>query len=301
MIGRTIEISERASHLRFRKGRLAIYQDDVEVGSVPGEDIALLMCDQRENLYSHKALTSLAAEGATVIFCGENHLPTAMLLPLSDHSEIVWRLETQMAVKKPVKKRLWQQLIREKIRRQAENLPINHQARNKLLAIAGSVRSGDPGNAEAQAARAYWPVWAGDPDFRRDKDAGGINGMLNYGYAVIRASIARAIVSAGLMPALGIHHRNRSNAFCLADDLIEPFRPLVDRAVAGLVREGAKEVSPQVKRALLALPATTVETNDQKGPLMVHLSRMTASLVRCYQGEAGTLEIPKPCEGSESQ
>ncbi len=172
------------------------------------------------------------------------------------------------------------------------NLPADCPARSKLLDMARQVRSGDPANSEAQAARVYWRNYLPDEAFRRDADAGGLNALLNYGYAVLRAAVARALVAAGLLPALGLHHSNRSNAFCLADDLMEPLRPLVDDRARELFREGYTELSQECKAHILELLAEPVSLRGDDGPLMVNLHRLAASLVRCYRGEAKKLEIP---------
>ena len=161
----------------------------------------------------------------------------------------------------------------------------------RLLAIARDVRSGDPENAEGQAGRFYWPALLGE-SFRRDPDGAVPNNLLNYGYAIVCAALARAIVAAGLLPALGIKHSNRSNAFCLADDLIEPLRPLVDVRVEKLFDSGERELTPAVKAKLLGLLSEPVEIHEQQGPLLVNFHRYIASLVRCYEGAAKQLNIP---------
>lgn len=171
--------------------------------------------------------------------------------------------------------------------------------------MASEVRSGDPDNREAQAARVYWSAWlfqspeaASTDGFQRDPDGPGINGLLNYGYAIIRAALARAIVAAGLHPALGLHHSNRSNAFCLADDLIEPLRPLVDSVVRELAFSGHQELTQPVKAELLDLLTEEVRTGEFSGPLTVALHRYIASLVKCYAGETRALEFPVRCNSA---
>ena len=179
-----------------------------------------------------------------------------------------------------------------KIRAQAANLAADAPARTKLLALAREVRSGDPANVEARAARVYWQNYLPDEAFRRNADAAGLNSLLNYGYAVVRAAIARALVAAGLMPAIGLHHSNRSNAFCLADDMIEPLRPLVDDRARELYRQGYDELTSEAKAGLLNLLADSVTLAGETGPLMVAMHRMAASLVKCYRGELKKLELP---------
>ena len=167
------------------------------------------------------------------------------------------------------------------------------------MVLARDVRSGDPQNVEAQAARIYWSAFFEGIVFRRDREGGGPNPLLNYGYAVLRAAIARAIVAAGLLPSLGLHHSNRSNAFCLADDLIEPLRPLVDYRVKELLDAGRVELDQATKAALLETLTWEVRVGEQTGPLMVNLHRMVASLVRCYSGESQSLEFPVPVPDEE--
>ncbi len=235
-----------------------------------------------------------------LVVCGNDHLPVAVLLPLADHCQVVWRVAQQVAIRKPLRKQLWRQLVRAKIRAQALNLPQACGARQKLLELARRVRSGDPANVEAQAARGYWRHWLPGEAFRRQQDGGGTNALLNYGYAILRAAVARALVAAGLLPALGLFHANRSNAFCLADDLMEPLRPLVDCRVRRLHRLGHQELDPETKKGLLGLLADPVRMGRERGPLMVNLHRMVASLVRCYEGEADRLEIPQRCSSADT-
>lgn len=300
MIKRTIEISQDAAHLTVKLDQLLIKHGDATVGSIPCEDIGLVLVDHPGTTYTHAALTSLAESGAALVVCGRNHLPVAVLLPLADHSQIIWRIQDQLNVSKPLRKQLWKQLVQAKIRAQAANLHFSSATRDKLLDMVRQVRSGDPNNLEAQAARVYWAHWLPAGAFRRDPDAGEINGLLNYGYAVVRAALARAIVAAGMLPAIGLFHSNRSNAFCLADDLIEPLRPLVDCRVRELCQQGLVTVTRESKAGLLSLLADPVRFAGENGPLIVNLHRMVASLVRCYQGEEKQLQIPRAWSEIES-
>jgi CRISPR-associated protein Cas1 len=303
MIKRTLEISQRAVHVTVRDEQLLLLAREDNspkhlpaepaglLARVPCEDIGLLLVEHPGTTYSHAALATLLRYDAAVVICGRNHVPVGLLLPFSEHTEVVWRIHDQVALRKPLRKQLWRQLVQAKIRAQAGNLPAASAARRRLLSLAREVRSGDPQNVEAQAARSYWSAYFGEV-FRRDPDADGINSLLNYGYAIVRAAVARAIVAAGLLPALGLHHANRSNAFCLADDLIEPLRPLADTRVHALADAGETELSPSAKRQLLPLLTTEVRVSGQAGPLMVGLHRLVASYVRCLQGDARRLEIP---------
>ncbi len=296
MIKRTIEISREPAVLSVQLNQLLLKRDGETVGRIPCEDIGIVVIDHQQTMYTHSALVRLAESDAAVVVCGRNHLPVAILLPLADHSQVVWRLKEQLAAPKPVRKQIWKQLIQAKIRAQAENLTLNSPARSKLIALVQNVRSGDPANVEAQAARVYWGNWMPEENFRRDADADGLNALLNYGYAIMRACLARAIVAAGYHPSLGLKHSNRSNVFCLADDLIEPLRPLVDARAADLYRQGCVTLDQTCKAGLLKMLADDVSFGGENGPLMVSLHRFVASLSKCFRGESKRLEIPEKCK-----
>jgi CRISPR-associated protein Cas1 len=295
MIKHIIEVSREPAHLCVRLDQLLLKNGDRLLGSVPCEDVGVVVVDNPATTYSHAALTTLARSDAVLVVCGQNHLPVAALLPLGDHSQITWRIAEQVAVSRPRRKRLWKQLVQAKLRAQAANLAADCPARAKLLDLARQVRSGDPANVEAQAARVYWDNWLPKHRFRRDPDLGGLNGLLNYGYAILRAAVARALIGAGLLPALGLFHSHRANAFCLADDLLEPLRPLVDDRARELFRQGYEDLGQEAKARLLELLSEPARIGRRRGPLMICLHRMVASLVRCYQGQAARLEIPRAC------
>ncbi len=295
MIKRTIEISREPAHVAVRLEQLLLSRNGDTIASIPCEDIGVVVVDHAGTTYTHGALAQLARSDAVLVVCGQDHLPSAVLLPLANHSQIVWRLTDQMRVRRPLRKQLWKQLIRAQIRAQARNLPEDCPAQSKLLDLSRFVRSGDPNNVEAHAARVYWDNWLPEEPFCRGADEHGLNPMLNYGYAIVRAAIARALVAAGLLPALGLSHRNRANAFCLADDLIEPIRPLVDARARELWRRGCGELTQETKAHFLEILAEPVSMNGEKGPLMVNLHRMVASLVDCFRGESRLLEIPQAC------
>lgn len=309
MIKRTIEISREPAHLCVRLKQLTLKREGLTVGSIPCEDIGVVVVDHPQATYTHAALAALAEHDATLVVCGRDHLPVALLLPLADHTQVVWRAREQIQASKPLRKRLWRQIVRAKIRAQADNLLPDSPSRRRLLQFAAEVRSGDSTNREAQAAKTYWSAWLIEaPDggradlasFRRDPDGAGANALLNYGYAVMRAAVARALVAAGLLPALGLHHSHRANAFCLADDLLEPLRPIVDERVRQLLMAGQSELDQPTKTALLELLAIPMETDEGRGPLLVALHRYAASLVQCFQGVAKRLEIPRPCESADT-
>jgi CRISPR-associated protein Cas1 len=301
VIKRTIEISREPAHLAVRNRQLLLKREGAIVGSIPCEDIGVVVVDHPQTTYTHGALASLADSDAAVVICGDNHLPIAILLPLASHSQVVTRLNLQLGVSVPLAKQLWKQVVAAKVRAQAANLVAGSAPRKKLLALAREVKSGDPMNIEAQAAKLYWQHWltptCEEEDreaFRRDADGAGLNHFLNYGYTIVRAAVARAIVAAGLLPSLGVHHKHRGNAFCLADDLMEPLRPLVDDRVREMHRQGYDQLNQPAKKELLEVLTQPMQLGGQTGPLMVMLHRMTGSLVRCYAGEGRSLEIPTP-------
>ncbi|HPD31059.1 MAG TPA: type II CRISPR-associated endonuclease Cas1 [Phycisphaerae bacterium] len=301
MIKRTIEISHEAAHLAVKLDQIQLLRHDASVkapiASIPCEDIGLVVVDHPGVTYSHAALARIIEFGGGVLICGRDHLPAGLLLPMISHTEGVWRIKDQLRASKPLHKRLWQQIVIAKIKAQARNLPSGEVSQGRLLALAGEVKSGDPSNVEAQAAKIYWGAWLGDrPQAawfrRRPEGKDPINGMLNYGYAAMRAAVARALVGGGLLPALGIHHKQRGNNFCLADDLLEPLRPLVDACVRDLIDWNITEIDQRAKKHLLALLTRTVQVGDQMGPLMVGLHRTVASLVACLRGESRRLDLP---------
>jgi CRISPR-associated protein Cas1 len=291
LIKRTIDISEGPTRLSVEHDQLVLSRDRQEVGRVPCEDVGVLLVDHHSTSYTHAVFTRLAECGACVVLCGANHLPTALVLPMQNNELTARRTRTQAACTRPMRKRLWRQIVRRKVRLQAENLPADHPVHKRLIEMAREVKSGDISNIEGQAARFYWPALMG-AEFRRDPDGLPPNSLLNYGYMVMRAAVARALVAAGLHPSFGLQHQHRNNTFALADDLVEVLRPRVDRAVLELMREESGFIDRPAKQKLLGLLAEEVKVGGQAGPLMVQLHRVTASLVRCYEGEQYKLELP---------
>lgn len=315
MIRRTIEISREPCHLAVRDEQLLILRRDQPprplpaiptnlAARIPIEDLGVLMVDERDTTYTQTVLIKLAERGCALIVCGRDHAPCGMYLPLTSNTDLLSRLESQIAMSKPTRKRLWASIVAAKIRVQAANLAHASGVRSDLLAMARRVRSGDPENVEAQAARVYWPAMFDDlstltPPFRRRPGEPGApppNNLLDYGYAVLRAAVARAIVSAGLLPALGLKHHHRANAFCLADDLVEPLRPIVDRRVRALASAWRLALDQPTKAELLILLTTTVRCGGFTGPLEVGVVRYVASFVRALSGEASTIDFPVRAE-----
>jgi CRISPR-associated protein Cas1 len=291
MSPRTIEISGENTRLRLRDCQLLVERDGRDVGRIPVDEIGLLILDNPQTTYTHWVISDILQQGGAVLFCGPDHLPAGLAVPLAGHHLTTERFRAQSESSLPTRKRLWQQIVRAKVLNQQRACRDEATAR-RLAVLADRVRSGDPDNIEAQAAQGYWAAYLPGRTFRRDREGPHPNPMLNYGYIVFRAAIARALAGAGFHPALGLHHRNRFNPFCLADDLLEPFRPLVDVTVRHMVHNGVPALNQTAKRALLELLYWEYETDAGRGPLFEALDRMVASLHRCYIGQERELLIP---------
>ncbi|MFB3924364.1 MAG: type II CRISPR-associated endonuclease Cas1 [Terriglobia bacterium] len=265
---------------------------DTQSQTVPLADIAALIVSHPQVSYTHAVLAGLAAAGATFIACDEKHLPAAMLLPLVSHSTQTERFAVQAQLSLPTRKRIWQEIVRTKLLSQARLLEERTGKDWGLVPLASRVRSGDAGNLESQAARIYWRALFGD--FTRDPEGEGVNSCLNYGYAVVRAIVARALCGAGLHPSFGVHHHNRYDAFCLADDIMEPYRPLTDRVVARLRDERGPEVSldKESKRAILESLLIRYEAEGESRTLFDWANRAATSLTAVIEGRADKLETP---------
>jgi len=297
MIKRIVEISSARTHLSIQYNQLIVKQEGQEVSRIPCEDIGVLLVDHQGTSYTHCVFTELLRCGAAIVLCGSNHHPAGMLLPIESNTMQTERFRQQIEVKEPVKKKLWQQIVKAKIKHQAKVVGKDSDIYKSLMALRDRVRSGDPENIESQASRKFWPVYLQDTQFHRDIEGPPPNNMLNYGYMVMRAAVARALCSAGLLPCLGIHHRNRYNAFCLADDLLEPFRGFVEAKVRDMCKEiGAPDKLDQALKArILEVLYEPVTIAGFEGPLMVGLHRTMASLVRCFAGEQKDLDLPETC------
>jgi len=314
MIKRIVEISQARTYLSIKYSQLIIKEEGEQVGSIPCEDIGVLLVDHRGTTYTHSVFTELLRCGAAVVLCGENHHPKGMILPLESNTLQTEHFRKQVEAKEPVKKRLWKQIVKAKIKHQAKLAGKESSVYKSLMALRKRVRSGDPDNIEAQASRKFWPAYLADlipndnirgqadsstalgmTTFRRNVEGPPPNNMLNYGYMVMRAAVARALCSAGLHPSIGIHHRNRYNAYCLADDIMEPFRGFVEAKVRDICkREGVPdELDQQIKAKLLEVLYGPVVIGGFKGPLMVGLHRTMASLQRCFAGEQKEMDLPQ--------
>lgn len=292
---RIVDIETEKQHLSAYRGFMRVERDGQEIGRIALDDIAAVIIHAHGITYSNNLLVALAERNALLVACGANHNPVAWLLPISGHHAQGARMRAQWQASRPLQKRLWQGLVRAKIINQARILDCFEMPSGALEAMAERVRSGDPDNLEAQAARRYWRLLMG-ADFRRDRTLPGMNAMLNYGYTILRACTCRAIAAAGLHPTIGLAHCNRSNDFALADDLMEPFRPLVDAAVRQLHDLGEESVTPAVKAALARLMAFDLETERGVSPIFMCLQRLTASLAHAFESRDASLDLPFPPE-----
>lgn len=291
MIDRVIEIASEGRHLARKRGLMTVSADGVEDGRVPLDDIGVLLCNARGLSYSNDLMLELARRGIIVALCGSNYLPVAWLWPLEGHHMQTLRMRCQLEASLPLRKRLWQGMVKAKITQQHHVLAMLEKPDGDLQSLARRVRSGDPDNVESQAARRYWRLLFGSA-FRRERFGSMPNPFLNYGYTVLRAAVARAVVSAGLHPSLGVHHHNRNNAMCLADDLMEPFRPFVDYIVAGLIATGRKEMDTETKRALAGTMVMDMVTDRGTTPLGTCIQRAAQSLAQSF--ESGTVSLMLP-------
>ena len=301
MIKRTICI-ENACFLKYSNQQMVVSyshikgMEDRPDKSVPIEDLGMLVLEHQQISLTHYLLDKLVSANVAVVTCNDTHHPTGLLMPLESNTLQSERFRAQIEATEPLKKQLWQQTVKAKINNQAAVLKKWDGKYRLLLNLADAVKSGDADNSEAVAAVHYWQnlfpkAW----QFYRKRDGLPPNNLLNYGYAIIRAGMARAIVGAGLLPTLGIFHRNRYNAYCLADDLMEPYRPYVDLVVRGMIDRTSvvENLTPELKVELLTIPTLDVLLAGDKSPLMVAMQRTAVSAAKCYAGEQRKLLLPE--------
>ena len=263
--------------------------------TIPIEDIGVVILDNKQITITHGVIEALLDNNTSIIVCNSSRMPFGLMLPLDSNSIQSERYTHQINASLPLKKQLWQQTIQTKIVNQAAILEKIGVLAKSMRIWSNNVKSGDTDNMEARAAAYYWKnIFSQVPNFYRDRNGPYPNNLLNYGYAILRAIIARALVSSGLLPTLGIHHHNKYNAYCLADDIMEPYRPYVDNLVLDIILqdENCNELSVNIKSKLLSIPVLDVEINGERRPLMNAASITTASLVRCYTGEARKIIYP---------
>ena len=296
MVGRIVEIADDRRHLFMNRGFMVVRDTEgerKELGQIPLDDIAAVIANAHGISYTNNLLVALAERGVPFVLCGPNHNVVGMLLTLDGHHVQAKRIEAQIAASAPTVKRLWSAVVKAKLQQQAAALEAAGAPTAPLTALVAKVRSGDPDNIEAQGARRYWSLLFG-PDFRRDQDGGGLNGMLNYGYTILRSATARAVVAAGLHPSIGLHHSNDANAMRLVDDVMEPFRPVVDLKVWQLRHAGGDDVTPDSKRALVRVLYDDMQTNVGVTPVMVCMQRLATSLAQVFLEDRTKLDLPLP-------
>ncbi len=264
--------------------------------TIPIEDIGVVLLDHQQITITHSCIAALLENNVALITCNDHHIPTGMMLPLEGNDLQSKRFRFQIEATEPLKKQLWEQTVRYKILNQAAVLQGRKIEINNMLKWAKNVRSGDPDNYEGRAAAYYWKnVFPKKVEFFRGREGNPPNNLLNYGYAILRAIVARGLVSSGLLPTLGIHHRNQYNAYCLADDIMEPYRPYIDLIVLHIIDQGENflELGNSIKTQLLQIATVDVIFGKEISPLMVGLQKTTSSLVRCYEGKSRKLEFPE--------
>jgi len=272
------------------------FKQDAE-RTIPIEDIGVVVLDNRRITITTGAMEALLGNNCAIITCDSTNLPVGLMLPLSGNTTQSERFRNQIDASLPLKKQLWQQTIRQKILNQATVLNKNTGAIVKNMQVwANEVKSGDPDNLEARAAAYYWRnLFPTLPNFVRGREGAPPNNLLNYGYAILRACVARGLVGSGLLPTLGIHHHNRYNAYCLADDIMEPYRPFVDDLVINIMQKypDYTELTQSIKTALLMIPSLDVMLDGKRSPLMIAVGQTTASLAKCFNGELRKIAYPE--------
>ncbi|MBI4822681.1 MAG: type II CRISPR-associated endonuclease Cas1 [Nitrospirae bacterium] len=294
MTERIIDISDGPARLSVRYSQIIIEQDG-ESHSVPSSELVALIVSHPAVTYTHAVLSSICAGGGAFVLCDEKRLPTGMLLPIQANYVQAERLSVQTKASLPKKKQIWKQLIQAKISAQGRLLITRNGKDMGLMQIAKRVRSGDPHNLEAQASRRYWPALFGRV-FQRDPFREDQNRLLNYGYAILRAMTARSICAVGLHPSLGVHHHNRYDPFCLAEDVMEPFRPLIDGTVAGIVDEKGSNVplNKETKAHLIsAIVSKRFELDEEERSLFDVMARVSSSLLAVFKGDRCKLLLPE--------
>lgn len=313
MIKKTLYFSNPA-YLSLRNAQLVIKLPGVEKSKTipehmkqqseitkPIEDIGLVVLDNKQITITSGLLEALLENNCAVVTCDSKSMPTGLLLPLSGNTTQNERFRHQLDASLPLKKQLWQQTIQSKIENQAVCLKRCSEAESKCMHIwANKVKSGDADNIEARAAAYYWKNIFPFDDFVRGREELPPNNLLNFGYAILRSIVARALVGSGLLPTLGIHHHNRYNAYCLADDIMEPYRPFVDQLVHKIVISGIdySELTPEIKRELLTIPTLDVMIGGKRSPLMIAVGQTTASLYKCFSGELRKIVYPEFINGT---
>ena len=264
------------------------------VKTIPIEDLGVVVLDHKQITITEAVLAALLDNNVAIVTCNDQHLPVGLTLPLDGNHIQTERFRQQIDASEPLKKQLWQQTISSKIKGQAYALASEGVENKNMLTWTAQVRSGDADNLEGRAAVYYWRNIFHNPDFVRGQEEAPPNNLLNYGYAIVRAMMARALVAAGLLPTLGIHHHNRYNAYCLADDIMEPYRPFVDMKVIEIIKSGKdiSTVSTDLKRELLGITTMDVTIDNHRSPMMIAIQTTANSVQRCFAGELRKIIYP---------
>lgn len=296
MIKRTIYIGHPA-FLRLKQSQMLIELDSSKDGvkSVPVEDIGIVVLDHPQATVTHGLSNALLANNSVVLWCDNRHMPHGLLLPVRGNDIFTEKLRYQVEASVPLKKQLWKQTVEAKITNQAAVLDKMGMPYDALITMARRVKSGDPDNLEGRAAAHYWNYLFYKYNVTRGREEGPPNHFFNYGYAVLRAVVARSLVVSGFLPALGIHHSNKYNPFCLADDVMEPYRPVVDDWIMDYLEENdevPENLNKEHKGYLLQIPALDVTVEEKSSPLMVAMQRTTAGLMQCFEGVSRKIPYP---------
>jgi CRISP-associated protein Cas1 len=291
MIGRIVEVAGDGRYLHMERGFMVAEHRGAELGRIPLDDVSALIATAHGVVISNNLLVALAERGAPVVICGRNQLPRAVMWPLDSHHRQGARMDAQLAAPKPLRKRLWRDLVRSKLSMQAACLGVYGLPEAPLRALIPKVRVGDTSNLEGVGARRYWGRLLGKT-FRRNPEADDINGLLNYGYTVLRAAVARHLIATGLHPGLPLHHANDGNAMRLVDDMMEPFRPCVDALVRQRMDLGLYTVDAAAKREMALLMTKPLRTEQGLGPITNAIERLCLSLAQVYEGERKRLSLP---------
>lgn len=295
MIKRTLYFGNPC-YLKKKNQQLVVERKEQPPVTVPIEDVGVVVLDNQQITLSAALLMALSENNAAVLTTDNKHMPLGLLLPMSPHHAFTDKVRSQLETSQPLRKNLWQQTVKVKILNQAALLEAQGVNTENMHYWASSVKSGDPENYEGRAAAYYWQnLFVENERFRRGRFEEPPNNLLNYGYAILRAIIARNLVASGMMTFIGIHHQNKYNPFCLADDIMEPYRPYVDKQVLEILlqEEDIEELTPAIKKKLLVIPAIDIKIDGQKSPLMVGAQRTTASLMQCFEGTNRKVVYPE--------
>ena len=284
---------ENPARLSLKLAQMVVELQDV-TRTLPIEDIGVVILDNKQITITHALIDALLANNAAIVTSNDKHMPVGLMLPLDGNTLQSERFRAQIEASEPLKKQLWQQTVTAKILGQSHVLGIQNIEHNNMFKWAKDVRSGDTDNMEARAAAYYWRNMFDKDAFLRDPAGLPPNNLLNYGYSVVRAMMARALVGAGLLPTLGIHHHSRYDAYCLADDIMEPYRPFVDMKVLEMWQRGGvtSDISSEQKRELLSITTIDVNISGHRSPMMLAIQATAQSVQKCYSGEARKIIYP---------